>query len=154
MTKAVFLDRDGVLNKELGHYTTHVNELEVLNHAISACKKLKEEGYLLVVITNQGGIAKGIYSHKQLKEIHDEICIKIPEIDFVYYCPHHDLITKCLCRKPLGLMLEKAIYNHKIDVKNSFMIGDSDRDILAAESVGVKGIKINPNEYWDVNIFK
>ncbi len=154
MTKAVFLDRDGVLNKELGRYTKHKSEFIVLDHAKKACRELKELGYKLIVITNQGGIAKGEYSKEDLRDTHALLKNEIPEIDAIFHCPHHDLIGKCLCRKPQSLMLEKAIYLHDVDVEKSFMIGDSLRDVEAANGVGVKGIKIDPNTYWDASSFE
>lgn len=154
MTKAIFLDRDGVLNKELGRYTKSKSELVILDHAKEACKKLKKDGYKLIVITNQGGIAKGEYTREDLDDIHKVLQREIPEIDAIFFCPHHDSIGKCLCRKPDSLMLEKAIYLLKINVEESFMIGDSLRDIEAAKKVGLKGIKIDSNAYWDNSVFK
>lgn len=154
MRKAIFLDRDGVLNKELGTYTTHVNEFVVLDHAIKACLKLKEFGYFLVVITNQGGISKGLYSQGDLLEIHDHLTQCIPQIDAIFYCPHHNEKENCLCRKPKSLMIERAISKYGIHAAQSFMIGDSDRDVEAAKHVGVKAVKIKPNAFWDENIFK
>jgi D-glycero-D-manno-heptose 1,7-bisphosphate phosphatase len=152
MKKTAFLDRDGVLNKELGRYTRFADELEVLVHAKNACKNLKALGYQLIVITNQGGIAKGEYSEEDLAKTHLKLRNEIPEIDAIYYCPHHDNFGKCLCRKPNSLLVEKAIYLHDVDRKSSFFLGDSERDVLAAEKVGVKGIKIDPNENWEDKI--
>jgi D-glycero-D-manno-heptose 1,7-bisphosphate phosphatase len=154
MTKAIFLDRDGVLNKELGRYTKSRSELVILDHAKEACAKLKREGYKLIVITNQGGIAKGEYTREDLAQIHEVIEREIPQIDAFFFCPHHDNIGKCLCRKPDSLMLEKAIYLFNIKVEESFMIGDSLRDIEAAEKAGLKGVKIDSNAYWDNSFFK
>lgn len=154
MKKAIFLDRDGVLNKELGRYTRHKDEFDVLQHAIESCAKLKDMGYFLVVITNQGGISKGVYSKSDLELIHSKLLDHIPQIDAIYYCPHHSELENCLCRKPKSLMLEKAIAKYGINAKESYMIGDSLRDVEAANKAGVKGIKIGSNEVWDKSLFK
>lgn len=148
MKKTAFLDRDGVLNKELGRYTRFADELVVLDHAIKACNMLHKEGYQLIVITNQGGIAKGEYSEQDLAKTHAKLKNSIPEIKAIFHCPHHDIIGNCLCRKPKSLLLDKAIYLFDVDRENSFFIGDSERDIQAAEKAGIKGIKINANEDW------
>ncbi len=154
MNKAVFLDRDGVINCEPGKYTTNVNDF-IINQGIGeSIKLLKDNNYLVIIISNQGGIAKSLYSHDDVLEMHIKLCIHLAEfdtkIDDLFYCPHHPDFGNCLCRKPKSLLFEKAISLYDIDIENSFMIGDSDRDIEAASRCGVKGIKIFPNE----NIFK
>ena len=146
--RTVFFDRDGVLNKELGEYTKNADEMIVLDHARKGCKALKDRGYQLIVITNQGGIAKGLYTEDDLVGTHQKLKNEIPEIDAIFYCPHHEVTTKCLCRKPQSLLLEKAIYLHDVDVTNSVMIGDGERDIIAASKAGIRGIKIDSNEDW------
>lgn len=150
--KAIFLDRDGVLNREIGNYVTRVEDFEVLNHVPFLLKKLKDAGYLLIVITNQGGIAKDLYTHDDLKRNHQILINKLSEMDVlftdIFYCPHHPEIGKCLCRKPESIMLEKAIAKHHIDIEQSYMIGDTDRDIQAALAVGVKSFKIDSNADW------
>lgn len=151
--KAFFLDRDGVINRELGDYVTKLSDFEILPHAIQAMKKFQEAGYLLIIITNQAGIAKGLYSHETLNEIHNYLKktlkkegIKITEI---YYCPHHpDFNGKCLCRKSGSIMIEKAITKFNISAKDSFLIGDKARDIEAGEKVGLKGLLIDSNENY------
>ena len=150
MNKAVFFDRDGVINFDPGDYTYLLNEFKINDGIIPALKKLTENGYLLVIITNQGGIAKQIYTHNEVKAIHQflegELKKSNIELTEIYYCPHHSDKEKCLCRKPGSLLIEKAIARFNIDPKNSFMIGDKQRDIEAAEGAGVKGIKVNLNE--------
>ncbi|HIE16053.1 MAG TPA: HAD family hydrolase [Bacteroidales bacterium] len=149
MNKAVFLDRDGVVNKEMGKYV-FLEESFVLNKdLIQSLRLLIENHFLIIIITNQGGIAKGIYTKDNVEALHKGFVKKMEKekihITDIYYCPHHPDIGKCLCRKPGSLMLEKAIARYNIDVSESFMIGDSDRDIEAAEKVNVKAIKIEAN---------
>ena len=149
MRKAVFLDRDGVINKELGRYCENVDEFEILEDVGHAIKVLKDAGFLVIIISNQGGIAKGLYTEADVNDMHDKLCRHISEfgasIDDFYFCPHHDAISKCLCRKPQSLMIEKAMATYDIDPSQSFMIGDGNRDIEAAERAGIKGIKIESN---------
>lgn len=150
MEKAAFLDRDGVLIEEKGHYNYRSDDISIVEGSVEALQKLQKAGFLLIVISNQGGIAKGIYKKHHVHEMHKNLLhfyksygIKISEI---YYCPHHSDIEKCLCRKPDSLLLEKAMAFFKIDKKQSFMIGDQPRDIEAAQKAGVKGILIKPNQ--------
>lgn len=151
--KAAFFDRDGVLNKELGRYVTHAQEFEVNSWVITFMKELKQKGYIFFVVTNQGGIAKGLYTKNDLFDIHAKLktTLEAEGIFFkeIYFCPHHPLHTQCLCRKPNSLMLEKAIAKYNIDIAKSFMIGDSARDIEAATQVGLKAYQVVPNEAID-----
>lgn len=150
MKKAAFLDRDGVINLESGSYTTNVDDFIINKDIPEAIKILREKNYLVIVITNQGGIAKKLYKPEDVLEMHIKLCEELSktntDITDIYFCPHHEVTGKCLCRKPNSLMLEKAISTYEIDVKKSFLIGDSDRDILAAENVGIRGIKIESNK--------
>ncbi len=151
MEKAVFLDRDGVLNKELGDYVCRFDDFKVLEHNFAALKELQDRGYLLIVITNQGGLAKGWYSvevldkmHAQLKSTYAEQGVLISE---VYYCNHHpEFNGNCLCRKPGSLMLEKALARFRIDASQSYFIGDRERDVIAGQAVGVTGILIDSDQ--------
>lgn len=151
MNKAIFLDRDGVLNKELGDYVCKLEDFNVLEHNFSSLKELQSRGYLLIVITNQGGLAKGWYSENILDEMHNHLRntyldqgIYFTEI---YYCRHHpEYNGNCLCRKPGSIMLEKAIARFGIDVGLSYFIGDRERDVIAGEAIGVKGILIDSDQ--------
>lgn len=152
MKKAVFLDRDGVINREVGDYVTRLADFEILPHAPKGIKMLMENDFLVIVITNQGGIAKGLYNLQELNKMHDLLNHQILELTGnelpIYYCPHHPDFGKCLCRKPDTLLIEKAIARYGIDATQSYFIGDRDRDMQAAEKSGVKGIRINSNEDW------
>ena len=151
INKAVFLDRDGVLNKELGDYVCKFEEFHVLEHNFKALKELQDQGYLLIVITNQGGIAKGWYNETALAKMHEHLisCYKENgvEIKEIYYCRHHPMYNgNCLCRKPGSLMLEKAIARYNIDKTKSYFIGDRERDVLAGQAAGVTGILIDSDQ--------
>ena len=152
MQKAIFLDRDGVLNKEIGAYVTHHDFFDVPEFVPVQLKRLQDAHYILIVITNQGGIAKGLYTNGELNSIHQKLTAVLAKsgvtLTAIYYCPHHPDYGKCLCRKPGSLMIEKAISKYDIDAEQSFMIGDTVRDIEAAEAAGVKGILIEPNIDW------
>ena len=142
--KAIFLDRDGVLNKERGEYTFKPEEFEVIAGVPEALKLLKNAGFKLIIITNQGGIAKGLYTKQDVLACHHKLqqeCGNL--IDFMYMAPGHPDFTESLSRKPDSLMLEKAIAKFDLDPTQSWMIGDKPRDMEAAAKVGVNGILVN-----------
>jgi len=149
--KAIFLDRDGVLNRELDDYICRVEDFEVLEYQIAPLKRFYDEGYLLIVVTNQGGIARQRYSEATLADMH-RILFEAYEAQGVkfthaYYCPHHPTVSEpCTCRKPLPGMILEAIHTFHIDPLASVMIGDKARDVEAARAAGVKGIQIQPDE--------
>lgn len=157
--KAIFLDRDGVLNHEIYDYICKVEDFEVLAYQIQPLKKFYEEGYLLIVITNQGGIALNRYTEEQLAEMH-QILFDTYEKQGVkfaaaYHCPHHPTVSEpCTCRKPGSGMLLEAIATYAIDPALSVMIGDKPRDVEAANGAGVKGILIEPDEQIDYDKVK
>lgn len=149
--KAIFLDRDGTLNSDEGHYYIYRPEDVVFNPGVlEGLKRLKEAGYLLFIVTNQGGIAKGIYTHEDVRKVHDYMCSEFAKygisIDKIYYCPHHESIKSCVCRKPSPYMINLAIEEFQVDRKESWLIGDGSRDIKAAEAAGIKSIKIHKNQ--------
>lgn len=149
--KAVFFNRDGTLICDEGHdYIYRKEDIRLNPGVVSGLKKLQEEGYLLFIVTNQGGIAKGIYTHEQVKEVHDFLCNELKKngviIDKIYYCPHHESIKTCVCRKPSPYMINLAIEEFRIDRLHSFLVGNSVRDIKAAEAAGIKPIKTHKNQ--------
>ncbi len=149
MNKAVFLDRDGVINREIGEYVFSEDKFMLNDDLIPSLKLLQENGFLLIIISNQGGIAKGLYTKEDVEILHRGFLTETGKenilISEIYYCPHHSGVEKCLCRKPDSLLFEKAIARFDIAVNRSYMIGDSNRDVEAAAKVGIKGIQIQPN---------
>lgn len=149
MQKAVFLDRDGVINHDPGDYTTNVKDFILLPDVIETLQRFQNLGFQLFVITNQGGIAKGMYTHEAFKAIDDYMHSQLKAnhilISETFYCPHHPDFGRCLCRKPLSGLILKAIAKYKINPALSYMVGDKERDIICAENAGVKGILIPTN---------
>ena len=145
MTKAIFLDRDGVINKEIG-YVYRVEDFILTDDIIPSLKKLQEAGFIFIVVTNQSGIAKELYTHEDVAKVHAHMLKLLTEngikISEIYYCPHHSDVEPCICRKPDSGMFEKAIARFNIDISKSFLIGDKERDIQAGEKAGVKSILI------------
>jgi D-glycero-D-manno-heptose 1,7-bisphosphate phosphatase len=149
MNKAIFLDRDGVLNHDPGDYTMRLEEFHILPGVIDALKRLHDAGYLLILITNQAGISKGLYTHETVREIHayfTRVCEEAGVvITAIYYSPHHEAYGKSLTRKPGSLMIERGLARYNIDPKKSWMIGDKQRDLDAAAKADVQGILIDTN---------
>lgn len=148
MQKAIFLDRDGIINKEINHYITSPDAFELNDGVAEFLTLMQLRGYLLIVITNQGGIAKGLYSVETLHRIHDKMRNILPGIRFsaVYYCPHHPDFGQCLCRKPDSVLVEKALARFDIDPLQSYFIGDKERDVACGNKAGVKhNILVPPN---------
>jgi D-glycero-D-manno-heptose 1,7-bisphosphate phosphatase len=147
--KAVFLDRDGVINHDPGDYTLNLSEFHVLPTAFEAMKSMWDAGYLLVIITNQACIAKGKTTVEAVEEIHSFLGEEARKMGFeiaeCYYCPHHPDFSQCLCRKPGSIMVEKALGRFDLDAERCVMIGDKDRDVQCAEGAGVRGVKMDVN---------
>ncbi len=151
MNKAVFLDRDGVINSDEGHYYIYKKEHFALNQGVGeGLKLLQDDGFLLIVITNQGGIAKGVYTHEDVANVHEKMAQLLKNFGVVltdiFYCPHHDEVEKCLCRKPGNQNIEKAIAIYNIDRNLSVMIGDHNRDIEAGKKSGLHCYKVKTND--------
>lgn len=143
MSRCVFLDRDGVLNKDNPNYTYTIENFEVLPGVVEALARLKKAGYLLVVVTNQSGIDKGIYTIDQMKECHAYFQqVSDGAIDHFYFSPYHRTIHESLLTKPRSLMFEKAIAKFGIDTAQSWMVGDRGRDLIPARALGIRTIQI------------
>lgn len=143
MNKCIFLDRDGVLNKDNPNYTYRVEEFIILDGVIESLRSLKQHGYRLIVVTNQSGIAQGIYTEAQMHACHRYFQQQSGQlIDHFYFCPYHPSVTASLSRKPGTLMFEKGIARFQADVKNSWMIGDRGRDIIPARQLGIRTIQV------------
>jgi D-glycero-D-manno-heptose 1,7-bisphosphate phosphatase len=150
MKKAIFLDRDGTINNNCDHYYIWRREELLLNSGVSeALAELKARNYMLIVISNQGGISKGEFGHEDVEDLHDHLRHLLEKdgvsLDEIYYCPHHHMVESCLCRKPKPLMIQKALARFGIDPASSWMIGDAERDIEAGLAAGLRTIRIEPN---------
>ena len=147
----LFLDRDGVINVKLdGKYVKNTDEFEFIIGAETAISKLSKMFNRILIITNQQGIAKGIMSDKDLGFLHDYMLLELKAnggvIDKIYYCPHLAVVN-CNCRKPNTGMIKQAIIDFpEIVLKYSYLIGDSDTDILAGNDMGLITVKVD-NEY-------
>ncbi|MFY9308756.1 MAG: HAD family hydrolase [Bacteroidia bacterium] len=148
MNKAIFLDRDGVINVERG-YTHRLEDFVILPDLIEVLQHLQKKGYLLIVVSNQSGIARELYKQEDVEVLHDYLLkeFKVNNITLseIYYCVHHPDVSRCICRKPDSLFVEKALSRFDIDPAQSYFIGDKERDVQAAEKAGVKGILIEAN---------
>jgi len=155
LSKAVFLDRDGTINVEK-QYLYKKEEFEFLPGVLDGLKLLQKAGYLLVIVTNQSGIARGYYSEDQFHDLNNWMLSKLEEygitITKVYYCPHHPnaVVEKykmdCECRKPKLGMYQMAVQEYGIDLNDSYAIGDKIRDCAICKDSGCKGILIQDNE--------
>ena len=138
-----------MINFEEGDYTYKSEDFKINEGLIDALKIFRKKGYKLVVITNQSGIAKKIYSHADVDRLHTKLKETLLahdiELSAIYYCPHHPDVGDCICRKPQSMMVEKALARFNIDPVISFLIGDRERDIIAGGTVGVRGILIDSN---------
>lgn len=148
---AVFLDRDGTINEEVG-YLDRLDKLRLLPGAAAAVRMINERGWKAVVITNQSGIARGFFDEDFVGQVHAEMARLLRKegaaLDGFYFCPHHPTegIGKyrqvCLCRKPAPGLLRQAAVELDIDLTRSFMIGDMPKDVEAGKRAGAKGILV------------
>lgn len=164
--RAIFLDRDGTINKYVG-FLRNINEFELLSGVAEGIRKINESGYLAIVVTNQPIIARGEVTVQQLNEIHNKmetlLGLQGAYVDAIYYCPHHphkgfvgevsELKMECECRKPKPGMLLRAASDFNIDLEQSWMIGDGENDIRAGKTAGCKTALIGNGEYGqDVSV--
>lgn len=150
MKKAIFLDRDGTLNNNRDHYYIwRPEDFELNPGVIETLSELRNRGYLLIVITNQGGVSKAEYSLEAVEALHGHMRSLLEEggvkLDEVYFCPHHPKQENCLCRKPLPLMIQKAMARFDIDPAQSWMVGDSERDVEAGKAAGLRTLLVESN---------
>ena len=158
--KAIFLDRDGTINKYVG-FLRNIGDFELIEGVSEAIKLINQSGYLAIVVTNQPVIARGEVSWDELNEIHKKMATLLGKdgayIDGLYICPHHpdkgfvgerpEYKIDCECRKPKPGLLLQAAKDFNIDLKESYMIGDSHRDVEAGENAGLKkSVKVEENK--------
>jgi D-glycero-D-manno-heptose 1,7-bisphosphate phosphatase len=151
MRPAVFLDRDGTIIEERG-YLDRIDLLELYSFTADAIRLLNRAGYMTVVVTNQGGIGRGIIDEPFLQHVHATLDARLAagnaRIDRYYYCPHHpdaivpELRHKCRCRKPASGMIEQACRDLSLDPKQSVMIGDRRLDVVAGSAVGARTVLV------------
>jgi D-glycero-D-manno-heptose 1,7-bisphosphate phosphatase len=142
MTRAAFLDRDGVINRKAptpDQYVTRWEEMQILPGAVEGIALLNRAGFRVIIVTNQRCISKGLITGEELKLLHKRLCENLKSagatIDAIYYCPH-GLNPPCACRKPQPGMLLAAAREHDIDLAESWMIGDSNKDVEAGRNAG------------------
>lgn len=158
--KAIFLDRDGTINKYVG-FLRNIDDFELLPGVAEAIKRINSFGYLAIVVTNQPVIARGEVTFEQLDEIHNKMETLLGQegayLDAIYFCPHHpdkgfegevpELKIDCDCRKPKPGMLLRAAEDFNIDISSSWMVGDGKNDILAGQNAGCKTALIGEEDY-------
>lgn len=145
--KCIFLDRDGVLNKDYVDYAYTLDKFEILPGVPEALAKLKKAGFKIVIVTNQSGIIKGVYKKEDVYVCHyalQQACDNA--IDEMFYAPYHPNWTESLTRKPDTLMFERAIAKYNVDLSKSWMIGDKERDLIPGKKVGIKHLVQVDNE--------
>jgi D-glycero-D-manno-heptose 1,7-bisphosphate phosphatase len=151
MNKAIFLDRDGVLiNNEQHYYIWESSQLEFIDGVFENLHLLQQKGFQLFIVSNQGGISRGLYTKENISQLHEQLIQTFHKnqiiITDILYCPHHIDIEKCLCRKPQSLMIDKLMAKYDLNPQESTMIGDSESDMIAASMAGIHGIRIKPNQ--------
>ena len=149
--RAVFLDRDGTINVEK-NYLHKVEDFEFIPGAQEAIKKLKEAGFVVIVVSNQSGVARGYFGEDSVNQLHQhiqtELAVYGTSIDAFYFCSHHPVKglgaykVDCNCRKGKPGMLMQAALEHNLDLQHSFMVGDKLADIVAGERAGCKSILV------------
>ena len=151
LRRAVFFDRDGTLNEEVG-YVNHPRRFQLFPFASQAVREVNQAGLLAIVVTSQSGVARGLFSESLLKKIHRQLAAQIVssggKLDDILYCPHHPQApvakyrVECACRKPSPGLLERAAAAHGINLAESFVIGDRYVDVRMAQRVGARGVLV------------
>lgn len=149
--RAVFLDRDGTINREV-QYLSRVSDLELIKGAARGIVMLNRAGFRVIVVTNQSGVARGFFDEQRVLEINRALSLMLEKqgarIDAWYYCPHHpaegqgEYCTVCSCRKPATGMVEQACRQYPVDVSKSFVVGDTLRDMKLAWNCGMSAVLV------------
>jgi D-glycero-D-manno-heptose 1,7-bisphosphate phosphatase len=148
---AVFLDRDGTITEEMG-YINHLDRVQIYPWAAEAIRRLNRAGRPVIVVTNQSGVARGVFTEELLHQVHQKIGFDLAaqraRLDAVYYCPHHPegplpaYRAKCQCRKPATGMVLEATKRFQIDLASSFVVGDTYRDMQLGFNAGARTILV------------
>lgn len=159
MNKAIFLDRDGTINVEK-NYLYRIDDFEFLPGVVDALKQLQRAGFMLIIITNQSGIARGYYTEKDFQKLNEWMVTQLKMqdviIDQVYFCPHlpdaevEKYRKDCNCRKPKLGMFQQAIADYNIQLSKSYAIGDKIRDCAICEQTVCKGFLVGENEQPEI----
>ncbi len=157
LSRALFLDRDGIINEDK-HYVKKIEDIVFIEGILKLVKYFKDRGFLVLVVTNQSGIAQGLITLKELNDVHEYIKSFFSKnflaIDDIFFCPHHPKFSgMCLCRKPQPGMIIKAQKKYGLDLTQSVLFGDRITDIQAAKTAGV-GLKILIGEYENKTLTK
>lgn len=149
--QAVFLDRDGTINEEMG-YINHIERFHLLPQSAQAIRLLNQNGWKVVVITNQSGVARGYFPESLIHQVHQKMKDRLRKegayLDAVYYCPHHPDVgfppyrQKCQCRKPATGLIEQAVKDLDLDPSRSYVIGDRGMEMEFGHRVGAKTILV------------
>ena len=149
-SKAIFLDRDGVLNNEIGDYVWELDDFIVSPGVPESLARLKAAGYYLVVVTNQAGIAKGLYTAAHVHACHAKLQAACSNaLDAFYFSDAHPSVGESILRKPDSGMFEKAVARFGLDVAQCWVVGDRYRDMQAGANLGVRGIMVGETELVD-----
>ncbi len=151
--RAVFLDRDGTMIEDVD-YLTEIEQIRILPGVPDALRRLREAGYLLIVVTNQSAVARGMLTETELADIHAELSRRLAAegaaVDAFYYCPHlpHGVVERyacvCDCRKPAAGMFRRAEEEWGVDAARSYAVGDTERDVQAGRAAGCFSIRLGP----------
>ncbi len=151
MNRAVFLDRDGTINEEVG-YINHIDRFKVFPWAASAIRRLNDAGARSIVVTNQSGVARGYFPESLVHEVHSKLRTELAEgggmLDAIYYCPHHpeakipSLRQRCECRKPQAGMLKQAAHEFALDLDSCYVVGDRYLDMELAHRIGSRSVLV------------
>ena len=157
MKAAVFLDRDGTMNVDVG-YLDRVERFALFPWTLDAVRLLRNSGYYVVIVTNQSGVARGMVAEMFIEEIHqlmqDDLAMVGSQLDGLYYCPHEsDALVReyrmeCDCQKPKSGLIDRAVADLDIDVSRSFVVGDKWSDIGLAQNVGARGVLVRTGYGW------
>lgn len=149
MRKGLLLDRDGVINREIGRHVHRWEDFEILPDVPEFLRRASEWGFRIVIVSNQSGIAKGLYGHGTVRELHRHLVQELEKygasISGCFYAPHHPSQGNSLFRKPDSLMLERALAKFDIDPDRALFIGDKESDREAGERAGIRTLRIEPN---------
>jgi D-glycero-D-manno-heptose 1,7-bisphosphate phosphatase len=153
--KAIFLDRDGVINIERGQFTYKIEDFEIIPGIIDVLSQLKEKDYKLIVVTNQSGISRQLYTREEMHACHDYFQMNSGHIiDHFFYAPWHPDVSRSLGRKPGNIYFQRAVARYGLNNSHCWMVGDKERDLVPAKKLGMHTIMLSEqnSEFADFRI--